>query len=109
MADKLVKQILAEEFGFALKYGSEFNALPAYRQELTLMLERKGLDFKIARANFDAACRNTKQYVEAAHKVIFNGKPAVPLGIEPWDVQSFFHRVLVLTKDIQDLIDIYNA
>lgn len=107
--DKLVKDILKEEFGFEAKHGEEFQALPTQLKELTFMIERKGMDFKIARANFDSACRHSKKFIFAAHRVVFEGKAATPLGYEMWNVEAFFRAVLILKADIENLINIYNA
>jgi hypothetical protein len=105
----LVKDILKNEFGFTPLYGKEFEKLPAYKRELTEMIERKGMDFKIARANFDSSCKATQEYIKETQGVIFGTTGSVRLGVKPRDVRLFFNMVLSLKTDIQDLIDAYNA
>jgi hypothetical protein len=107
--NNLVKTILSKEFGFAAKFGQEFEVLTDQQQKLTLMIERKGMEFKIARANFDSACSRSKTFLFAAHRVVFEDKPGTPAGIHMQDVEGFFNLVFTLRRDIEELVEIYNA
>ena len=107
--EQLVKKILVDEFSFTPLYDDDFLALPSYLRETQIMIERKCMDYKIATEHFYRTAWDTKEWVQQAVKVIEHKRPGINLGIEFGDVQVFFHRVLTLRADVQDLIDIYNA